>query len=419
MGKKSKEERKRQLKLSEEKEKSLIEVLRYSNKRFKKFDEVITQLYGGQDLSRFFNTDKRMWKINECFTTISKKGNQQAVKSLKDVFIYLDSCSSLLRDENLIQAVYNTFRFKANWRKDIFKWHPADKSSSAQFAELADYLFCKYKVPSFLYKAFYETTDKRFIRWFIHLAAGGKVKEMDDMPIPFTQKMGHYFIQASEDLSITAALRWAQVKGLGGTDELAKRIAYSWIGTKPFGDENFWESFIHLLVRNVMFNYEKLTELIDYVREAKRENASYNLKGRTLQSLTRQSDAWHGVYKHVKGNLFWKPSGLYSLKIARKTDTVKVEELTEAKRLVEEGSAMKHCVASYAHLCAQGRSAIFSLRKYADGNLDDILATIEVNIFLKAIVQAKAKMNKPISQEAKKYMEMWAAKNALTIHPYI
>lgn len=419
MGKKSKEERKRQLRLGEEKEKALSEVLRYSNKRFKKFDEVISQLYAGVDLSRFFNTDKRMWKINECFNSISKNGNQHAVKLLKDVFIYLDECSTLMSDENLIQAVYNAFKFRVNWRKDIFKWKPVDKSSLSQFVELADYLFCKYEVPAFLYKAFYETNDKRFMCWFIHLASGSKVKEMDDIPIPFTQKMGHYFIQASADLSINAALRWAQVKGWGGNDELAKRIAYSWIATKPFEDENFWDSFIRLLVRSGMFNYGKLTELIDYVRETKRQSPAYNLKGRTLQSLMRQSDAWHGVYKHVKGNWFWKPSGLYSLKIDRKEDIVKVEELTEAIRLVEEGKAMKHCVASYAYLCAQGRSAIFSLRKYSGGKLEDILATIEVNIFLKAIVQAKAKMNKPISQEARKYMEMWATKNALTINPYL
>jgi len=376
-------------------------------------------LYRGEDLSRFFNTDKRMWKINECFNNLSKKGNQQAVKLLKDVFIYLDRCSTLMNDENLIQAVYNVFQFKANWRKDIFQWKAVDKSSSSQFVELADYLFCRYEVPAFLYKAFYEPNDKRFIRWFIHLAAGGKVKEMNDIPIPFTQKMGHYFIHASADLSIIAALRWAQVKGLGGNDELAKRIAYSWIATKPFGDEIFWDSFIQLLVRSGMFNHEKLTELIDYVREAKRQNNSYDLKGRTLQSLMRQSDAWHGVHKHVKGNWFWKPSGLYSLKIERKTDIVKVEELTEATRLVEEGKAMKHCVASYAYLCAQGKSAIFSLRKYSGGRLEDIFATIEVNIFLKAIVQAKAKMNRKISEEARKYMELWAAKNGLTINPYV
>ena len=59
-------------------------------------------------------------------------------------------------------------------------------------------------------------------------------------------------------------------------------------------------------------------------------------------------------------------------------------------------------------------SPIFSLRKYSGGVLNDIMATIEVSVFLKRIVQAKGKMNKPISEEAKKYMESWAAKNTLT-----
>ena len=80
---------------------------------------------------------------------------------------------------------------------------------------------------------------------------------------------------------------------------------------------------------------------------------------------------------------------------------------------------MKHCVASYTHYCAQGRSAIFSLRKYSNGVLHDIMATIEVNVFLKRIVQAKGKMNKPISEEAKKYIESWAAKTMLTINPLV
>ena len=75
-------------------------------------------------------------------------------------------------------------------------------------------------------------------------------------------------------------------------------------------DYNIWESFLQLLIRNGMFNHDKLTELIDYVRETKRENANYNLKGRTLQSLMRQSDEWHCKYKNVKGNWFWKPCGI-------------------------------------------------------------------------------------------------------------
>jgi len=419
MGKRSKSERKKQLQLSEEREKILCEVLRFSNKRFKRFDEVIMQLYAGEDLHVFFNTDKRMWKISECFNGVSKNDYLHVKTMLRNLFIHLDKCSLLMSDENMIQAVFNIFQFRAQWRKDIFKWRPVEQNSSFQLIELANYLFCKYEVPAFLYKAFYETGTTIFISWFIHLSAGGKVKEMKNIPIPFTQKMGHYFIQAPEKMSVIEALRWAQVRGCGGDEKLAERVAYSWIGTKPFADEAFWESFLQLLIRNGMFNHDKLTELIDYVRETKRENANYNLKGRTLQSLMRQSDEWHCKYKNVKGNWFWKPCGIDGLKVERKAEIIKLEELTEAKKLIEEGTAMKHCVASYTHYCAQGRSAIFSLRKYSGGVLNDIIATIEVNIFLKTIVQAKAKMNKPISEEARKFMELWATKNALTINPYV
>jgi len=411
MAKTHKREREEQLLLKQEKDKCLEDMLRYSNKRFKKFDDVILQLYEGKDLSRFFNTDKRMWKINECF---SKFDNAQTKAHLKNIFIYLEKYSSLTSDEFVIHAVYNCFQFRKHWLKDIFTWKPVSKKASEQLIEIAAYLFCIYDVPKFLYKSLYES-NFLFIEWFIHLGAGGKVKAMKDIPVAFTQKMGHYFIQAPEKFNVAEALRWAQVKGFGGNENLAERIAFSWIGTKPFADEDFWQSFLQLLVRDVMFNLNKLTELIDYVREMKRENAVYSLKGRTLQSLIRKSDNWHNKFAHVKGNWFWKTCGIEGLKIIRKEDVVKLEEITEAKKLVEEGTAMKHCVASYTHYCAQGKSAIYSLRKYSGGVLKDILATIEINIFLKRIVQAKAKKNQPISNEAKNIMAQWATKNALSI----
>jgi hypothetical protein len=98
---------------------------------------------------------------------------------------------------------------------------------------------------------------------------------------------------------------------------------------------------------------------------------------------------------------------------------VVLEELTESRRLTEEGKLMKHCVGSYAYYCAKGKSAIFSLRKYSGGILLDIMATIEVNLALQRVVQAKAKMNKPISEEAKKYMESWAMHEGLVLNPYL
>ncbi len=416
MGKKYKGEKEKQLLLHLERENMLQEVLRFSNKRFKKFDEVIMQLYAGDNLNAYFATDKRIRKIAECFTEIGR----DTKSLLKDVLLYLNKNAALVSDEDLVHAVFNMVKFRIYWQNNIFNWRPCSKNGTSQMHELADYLFCRYDVPKFLYKAFFETKNRLFINWFIHLGTGRKVKEMKDIPIPFTQKMGHYFTQAPIKFTIAEALRWAQVRGLGGDEKLADRITASWLGYKPFSDEFFWQTFMLAVINGGMFNAAKLTALIDYVRECRRENVNYHLKGRNLQSLLRQSDQWHNRFNRSKHNsLCWKPCGIDNMRIIKKPETIVLEELTESKTLADEGRTMKHCVASYAFYCAKGRSAIFSMRKYSGEVLLDTLATIEVNLSVRKIVQAKGKMNKPVSEEVRKYMLNWAEVNVLAVSQYL
>ncbi len=418
MAKKHKSEREKQLLKTAEQEAVIAQALHFSRKRFKKFDEIIEQLYKGEDLSFSFS-DRRIWKINECFVLFSTKAKAAEKRLFRDVLIKLDEKTELVAEEANIQALCNIMQYKTYWKNDLFKWKPVTKQAATQVKELASYLFCKYKIPEFLYQGLYETKNMQHLEWLIHLGDGGKVKEMKNIPIPFTQKMGHCFLNAPAKFSVTEALRWSQVKGLNGEDRLAERIAYSWIGTKAYSDEVFWEGFIQLVINGGMFNLNKLTELIDYVREERRVNTNYSLKGRTLQSLFRQSDKWHNRFAGSRANQVWKPSGIDGYRTEKKSEVVVLEELTESRKLSEEGKAMKHCVGSYAFYCAKGKSAIFSLRKYSGGILLDIMATIEVNLSLQRIVQAKAKMNKPINEEAKKYMELWAMHEGLAINPYL
>lgn len=418
MSKKSKSERQKGLLLTLEREEMIQQALRFSRKRFKRFEEIITQLYAGDDLSFSF-TDRRIWKINECFEDILSRKKPGGKRLLRDVLIHLADRSELVTGEEYIQVVYNAVLFKAHWRNDLFNWKPHSKQAMGQAKELIQYLFCTYQVPDFLFVCFYETKSTPHIQWLIHIGGGGSVKALKDIPIPFTQKMRHYFLQAPAKFSIVEALRWAQVKGWKGEDRLAERIAYSWLGTRPYGQEDFWESFIQLLVNGGMFNHNKITELIDYIREAKRENESYNLKGRTLQSLLRQSDTWHNRYAGNKPNKVWTPCGIEGYLAVRKLDMVVIEELIEARSLAKEGRAMKHCVASYAFYCEKGRSAIFSMRKYSEGELLEIMATIEVSVAAQRIVQARGKANRIISGEARKYMQAWALQEKLNLGPYL
>jgi PcfJ-like protein len=414
----SKAEREKQVSLGKQKEEAVMKVLQFSKKRFKRFDEVITGLYEGEDFSPYFS-DRRIAKIHEVFNGSSFGVKKGAKELLKKMFIHLSNNSIILSGEEHIQAVCNMAHFRGYWLKDFFQWKPVSKRAAEQLKELGEYLFCKYAVPRFLHKAFFEQKNHLYINWFIHIGRGGRAKDINDVPFAFTQKMGHHFLQAPEKFSIAEALRWAQVKGMGGNDKLADRIAYSWLSVKPYDNEDFWSAFLGMLINGGMFNENKVTELIDYVREMKREHHEYNLKGRTLNSLLRQSDEWHNRFSAKQANHFWKPCGIEGLRISKKNELIVLEELTEFKALAEEGRTMKHCVSSYSFYCAKGRSAIFSLRKYADGFLQERLATIEVNMPLRRVVQAKAKANTHISDDAKKYMMIWVDKEELTVGPYL
>src|SRR5258706_478545 len=102
MSKKHKKIKEQQLLISKEREEVINNALKFSRKRFKKFDEVILQLYLNKDLSLFF-ADRRIWKVNECFETLSikKKAIDKAI--LKNVFVYLDRWSLLVSEEEYIQ----------------------------------------------------------------------------------------------------------------------------------------------------------------------------------------------------------------------------------------------------------------------------------------------------------------------------
>jgi hypothetical protein len=418
MEKLSRAERMQHAKASLEKQEVEAKALAFSQKRHKNFKEIVDRLYNNEDLSAFFS-DRRIALISECFRMLSAPAMKKDREALWNVLRYFSGPRGLVAGEEYVYVLCNIVGFRNHWLNDIFKWTPVSRHKSVQLQELVQFLFCKYPVPVFLYKAFGKGSNERYVQWLIHLGAGGSPKDLEGWPVIMTKKSMHHFLLAPEEFSIQEAMRWAQVKGLNGSDELAQRVAWSWIGTKPYEQEDFWYGFLQLIVNGGMFNIEKLTELIDYVREAKRVNPDYNLKGRTLQSLFRQSDAWHTRFSTKGSDYEWKPCGINGYKAKKNESVIKLEELTASRLLAQEGKNMKHCVHSYAFYCAKGRTAIFSMRNYVGDLFLETIATIEVNLQLRRIVQAKAKMNRPISSEARKHLVEWALKEHLEINAYV
>jgi hypothetical protein len=419
MGKKHISQLQQQKRSQEITDQVLADVLKLSQKRFKKFDEIIQHLYANDSINQYYFKDARIVKIADYFNAL--KNNNQALRiKFLNLLLHLEKSSLITKEVSLIQGLFNAVKFSSHWLHPIEEWKPIARSADRQFKELVEFLFCKYEVPAFLVKSLFETSNLLYINWLIHLGNGGKVKLLHKMPITFTQKMAHHFIQAPDSFSIPEAIRWGQTIGLGGDKQLANRIAHSWLGHKPYGDEDMWEQFIRLVIAGVgMFNYNKVTELIDYIREAKRNNNDYHLKGKTLQSLMRQSDEWHNRFSTTKGVQSWKPCGIENYRAKHEQEIVILEELTNSIQLVQEGNTMRHCVASYAYYCAKGRTSIFSMRKYLGDVKLEVMATVEIDLASRKVVQAKARMNNAISKEAKKHLVAWADNQSLTVSAFL
>jgi hypothetical protein len=120
-----------------------------------------------------------------------------------------------------------------------------------------------------------------------------------------------------------------------------------------------------------------------------------SMKGRTVQSVLRQVEAWHRqLHRPARyGHRAWLPCGIpgYSRVegIPGNQRLFTVTELLSSRELADEGRAMHHCVGSYTHSCASGRCAIYALRVDAGQGLERRL-TIEVIVQNRMIVQAPA-----------------------------
>lgn len=71
-------------------------------------------------------------------------------------------------------------------------------------------------------------------------------------------------------------------------------------------------------------------------------------------------------------------------------------QMRTAENLVEEGTAMKHCIASYANKCAEGNSIIFSMRKDGKGYVTIELSPTSYKIIQQYTIQDYTVTNQKI-----------------------
>ena len=129
------------------------------------------------------------------------------------------------------------------------------------------------------------------------------------LPLRLTRVMAHLFTQAPHHYSAVAALRWAQVCGLGGSKGLARAVVGTRLG-KVLENEEFWESVLHFFVNHPGLDLAQVGPVVDFLQHQRFEwkdgvspggvfgkqpppRPDYTMKGRTVASILRQVEEWH------------------------------------------------------------------------------------------------------------------------------
>jgi hypothetical protein len=344
--------------------------------------------------------------------------------------------ASILHERKHVGAMSRLARFSFRWVRTPAGFCSRSYNADRQLGELARFLLARWPVPKFFDDAWSERSTDTHREWFIHLGAGGNLRTAGGLPFPLTKMMSHHALLATDDTPIISALRWGQVRALGGSEPLARAVINSSLRDAQ-EDEPFWLSVVQFFIANPMLDPQQIGPIVDWIRnqrfvaEPRRivngivcgggiAQPGFSMKGRTVAAVLRQVERWHRDLNRatIESAMVWPTCGIPGYERIEGTEgsqtIVRIDEIVASAELQAEARAMRHCVASYARTCARGTSAIYSL-KTGDGTGYERRLTIQLDVPSRRIIQARGRYNAlplPLDQ---RYLRNWATVAGLTI----
>jgi len=378
------------------------------------------------------NTRLTCW-ITECAQQLDSKG-RDAFRML--LLAMEERSASTLHERKHIGAMSRLARFSSRWVRTPAGYSARSYNADRQFGELARFLLARWPVPKFFDDAWSERSTDTHREWFIHVGSGGNLRTAADLPFPLTKMMSHHALLAPDGTPIMSALRWGQVRALGGSERLARAFTNSLLRDAQ-DNEPFWLSVVQFFVANPMLDPNQVGPIVDWIRnqrfvaEPRRivngivcgggiPQPSLSMKGRTVESILRQVERWHRDLNRatIDNSTVWPTCGIPGYEriegIEGSQTIVRIDEIVTSADLQQEGRAMRHCVASYARTCARGASAIYSLKR-DDGTGYDRRLTIQLDVLSKRIIQARGRFNALPLPLDERYLRNWATAAGLTI----
>jgi len=306
-----------------------------------------------------------------------------------------------------------------------------------RFLDLVRFVFARYRVADHLERVWIEEVEDDFVdrlgppdraanrrpgspdlrRWYLIAAQGGSLYKQEAGRY-LTKQETHHFLTAPAEIGTTKRAFWYAV-ARAQTDrfDVAIKVARSKVGCYSIAS-SFWKEVARFLAHHSLAIHE-MGDLADYLLAAKREDAGFTLKDRTLASLVRRKEDWHRSlrrYQAICGGA-WAGSPLpdvdYKLGQAANPAIWRMRQIKTGNALFEEGARMHHCVASYKWCCMQGDVSIWSLTcEFPIGQVNRGV-TLEVTKDGR-IVQCRGFANRlPYANEAS-VAKRWAREHGLT-----
>ena len=221
------------------------------------------------------------------------------------------------------------------WARGPRDWRPEGGSRRRQRDAFALHLLTRFPVPPFLVRALdveavalarVPVEDEWAVSLLSRLGQGVSPRSLVGsacLPAPLTRRMVRDFLGATASTEPIAALRTAQVVGLGGPRALARTLLRTRLGRLhgPDADtgEPFWQAVLAwVCARSALHGLraEPLDQLLGWIEASQRlavaKGASWSLKGRTADSALRDAADWSAHRASIRGEVF-PPSGLLPL----------------------------------------------------------------------------------------------------------
>lgn len=338
-----------------------------------------------------------------------------------------------------VEALVNLSRFASAHVRTTTDWPGTSASWRQAVCSLAQHLVCTYAVPPFLAASWYAVNDvyaEKKREWFVAHARGASFRSLD-LPIVMTRKMEHIFLTSHDHLALEHAMRRAELLALEASDEVVQAVLATRLATDLRNGE-LWRTVWTFLIANARaIDPAQIGPMIDFIQAIRHERVavetqdgivmrdpplpSFSMKGRTVQSMLRLMQDWHRSLGVANGGLTWAPSPLRPMLMEEPGQEPsappivwQLMELTSGAQLRTEGTALHHCVASYADRCWRGASRIWSLRARRGDKVRHVL-TLEVDMKRRAVVQARGWGNRAASGKPLRLLQDWAIRERLRL----